>query len=250
MRNRLPIRDPRTVARDIPGVLDIIFPRLSGALVAAMHRNMLQFACAMPIDEELVAASLQQRSLLFEVAVVRAERILGDGDPDDLTECVDVAFQRQRKHFDARLPADITETDYLLIQRVSGNLANMLQDFVNRRRATHLVIRPKIPGFGWIASGRTDFAVGDVLIEVKNTDRNFISGDYRQILIYWMLAYAGAIETNQPVWSKYLLINPRLNRSVYGSFDALSQAASGGLSRLEVYEYFRAIVASQTLAQK
>jgi hypothetical protein len=111
-------------------------------------------------------------------------------------------------------------------------------------------VRPFIPGFGWIGSGAGDFAVDDVLIEVKNTDRNFIANDYRQVLMYWILSYAKGLEAGTEVWSKYLLLNSRLNRSVYGSFDDLLQAASGGLSRVEFYEYLRTIVTSPAEVRK
>ena len=250
MPNRLPIRDPRTVARDIPGILDIIFPRLSGALVSAMNRNMIQFACAQPVPGTLLADSTQQRSTLFEIAVTLAESVLRDGRPLELTDCVEIALQRQRRHYDASDPQELSETDKKIIEQVSRNLVNMLKDFALRRNFSEIVIRPNIPGFSWIGSGVGDFAIGNVLIEVKNTDRNFIASDYRQILLYWLLVYARSMETNEPVWDNFLLINPRLNRSVYKSFDSVIQAASGGLNRLEVHEYLRAVIVGSKDTQK
>lgn len=248
--NRIPVRDPRTVARDIPGILDIVFPRLSGGLVSALNRKMFQFNSAAAVDEVLVAQSGQKKSMLFEIAVAYAEQaIRGDGRPS-LAESKKIAFERQQRHFDARPPRPLSDIDKQIIRRVSSNLINMITDFAAQQGSQDIAIRPTIPGFGWIGSGSGDFSVSDTLIEVKNTDRNFIANDYRQVLMYWILSYAKSLEGGATGWSTYLLMNSRLNRSVFGSFDDLVEAASGGLSRIEVYEYLRAIVTASSDVRK
>lgn len=73
---RIPFRDPRTVARDIPGVLDVLFSRLTGGLVASLNRRMFSFADIVPVPDELVEKSHLQKAMLFELAMVRAELIL------------------------------------------------------------------------------------------------------------------------------------------------------------------------------
>lgn len=250
MRSRIPVRDPRTVARDIPGLLDIVFPRLSGGLVSALNRKMFQFNSASAVDETLVAQSTQKKSMLFEIAVAYAEQIVcGDEDPD-FSRSVSLATTRQQRHFDAYPPQELTEIDREIIRRVSSNLVNMLDDFATQQSTDVIIVRPRIPGFGWIGSGLGDFAIADTLIEVKNTDRNFIANDYRQILMYWILSYAKGLEAGTDVWSSYLLYNSRLNRAVVGSFDSLIEAASGGFSRIEVYEYLRTIVTSPAEVRK
>lgn len=40
--------------------------------------------------------------------------------------------------------------------------------------------------------------MGDKLIEVKCSGRNFGSADYRQILMYWLLSYMASIEKDTP----------------------------------------------------
>lgn len=248
--SRLPIRDPRTVARDIPGILDIIFPRLSGGLVSSLNRKMFQFNSATSLNESLVGQSGQKKSMLFEIAVAQAEQILRGDEEVSLSRSVTIATHRQQRHFDARPPQPLSEIDQAIIVWVANNLVSMLNDFAGQQHAISIAIRPKIPGFGWIGTGLGDLAVDDVLVEVKNTDRNFIANDYRQILMYWILSYAKGLEVGAEVWSKYLLLNSRLNRAVFGSFDALIESASGGLSRIQVYEYLRTIVTSPTEARK
>lgn len=62
---RLPFRDPRTVARDIPGVLDVLFPRLSGGLVAALNRGAFYYSGLAPVPSELVEQSQLQKAMLL-----------------------------------------------------------------------------------------------------------------------------------------------------------------------------------------
>ena len=63
---RLPLRDPRTVARDIPGVLDVLFPRLTGGLVASLNRRMFSFSGIAPVADELIERSHLQKAMLFD----------------------------------------------------------------------------------------------------------------------------------------------------------------------------------------
>lgn len=82
MARRLPFRDPRTVARDIPGVLDILFPRLTGGLVAALNRTTFTFEEINPLSDEQVAETHLHKAMLFELSMARAERILkGENEP-------------------------------------------------------------------------------------------------------------------------------------------------------------------------
>ena len=250
MPKRYPIRDPRTVARDIPGILDIVFPRLSGGLVGALNRRMFQFNSITCLNESLISRSHQQKSMLFEIAVALAERIVLDGEAPPISDCVAVALQRQKRHFDATTPPPMSEIDTLVAQTAASNLVTMLRDFASQKLVNKIDVRPDIPGFGWIGSGEGDFALGRILVEVKHTDRNFIANDYRQVLLYWILSYAKGMESDAPYWTHYLMLNPRLNRAAYGSFDSLISSASGGLNRLEVHEYLRVIVTSPSEVKK
>jgi hypothetical protein len=105
---------------------------------------------------------------------------------------------------------------------------------------------PVIPGFGWIASGNGDFSLGSLLIEVKHTDRNFVSGDFRQVMMYWLLKYAQAIENNVDVWSDVLLLNPRRNSALLVKFDYLLRSASASSSRVELFELLRSVIGQES----
>lgn len=239
---RLPFRDPRTVARDIPGVLDVLFPRLTGGLVASLNRTMFSFAEIAPVPDELVEGSHLQKAMLFELAMARTEIILdGDGEPS-WDDCLRVSTDRQRRHYDAKVPVRLEQCDLDVASHAANNLIAMLTSVRSQYPSMQLQRSPVIPGLGWIASGVGDFSLGSVLIEVKHTDRNFVSGDFRQVLMYWLLKYAASIEKHDAVWSDCLLLNPRRNSGLLVNFDHLLRSASASSSRVELFELLRSIV--------
>jgi hypothetical protein len=90
--------------------------------------------------------------------------------------------------------------------------------------------------------GVGDFSVGTNLIEVKCTNKRFLSADYRQMLMYWLLSYCSAIERNTVEWSHGILINPRLNLLFRFSFDDVIEIVAAGKSKPELAELFSAIL--------
>lgn len=239
---RLPFRDPRTVARDIPGVLDILFPRLTGGVVASLNKNMFSFSDVIPIQNEVVEQSHLQKAMLFELAMVRAELIMqGNSDPN-WSDCLKIAADRQRRHYDAKIPSHLDQCDMDVAFCAANNLIAMLTSLQDQYPNATLKKSPFIPGLGWIASGSGDFSLGSILIEVKHTDRNFVSGDFRQVLMYWLLKYAASIEEFDAGWSDCLLLNPRRNSGLLVNFDNLLLSASGNSSRIELFELLRSIV--------
>ena len=241
-RPRLPFRDPRTVARDIPGVLDVLFPRLSGGLVTSLNKKMFTFDEIKPIPDDLINESTMQNSMIFEIGVARAEFILGGECEPRWEACLDLAAIRQRRHYDARIPNGLEPVDIEIADRAAQNLVTMLHRVQDQMANVQLELGPVIPGLGWIASGRGDFALGSTLVEVKHTDRNFIAGDFRQVLLYWLLKYADAIEREASIWTDLLLLNPRRNCGLHVKFDDLLRSASANSNRVELFELLRSIV--------
>jgi hypothetical protein len=239
---RLPFRDPRTVARDIPGVLDVLFPRLAGGLVSSLNKRLFSYEGIGPVPSEIVEQSQLQRAMLFELSIARAEVILTGGDEPSWEVCLQVASERQRRHYDAKVPDKLEQCDMDIATHAAQNLVTMLNKVQSQRPDAQLEQSPFVPGLGWIASGVGDFCLGSTLIEVKHTDRNFVSGDFRQVLMYWLLKYAEAIENNGEVWSEVLLLNPRRNSALLVNFDYLLRSASANSSRVELFELLRSIV--------
>lgn len=237
--NRLPRRDPRTVARDIPGVLDVLFPRLTGSLVSSLNKKIITFPHINAVSEKLIEESRIQKAMLFELSIARAESFLRENNFTDWDECLRIASVRQRQHYDALIPSRLSETDIKIADHAARNLIAMLANARRQRPGATLELGPPIPGLGWIASGQGDFAIGSTLVEVKHIETNFRSGDFRQVLIYWLLKYAKSVENDSEIWSDVLFLNPRRNIALLINYEYLLRTASARLDRIELVELLR-----------
>ncbi|MEO5328184.1 MAG: hypothetical protein H7829_08055 [Magnetococcus sp. THC-1_WYH] len=235
--------DPRTVARDIPGVFDEVFPQLTPSIV--VHLNKLSVTVPIrPLRQEFLCQSTLQRAMLFELGNVVGERIL-EGDVNiKWSSCFQEALGRQRAYYDAQEPDRLEEWDKCLAEIVGRNLANAMKE-MSRTSKCPIVIRPRIPGFEWIASGSGDFALGSTLVEIKCTAKRFSSADYRQVAIYWLLSYAASIEGHGPEWQDFVLFNPRSGDKVTMRFDAFLSIISSGRSKIDIFQLFKFLVGSR-----
>lgn len=245
MSRRLPFRDPRTVARDIPGVLDILFPRLTGGLVGSLNKKMFSFDGLEPLSDERIEESKLHKAMLFEVSNAFAEGILQGENAPDWEVVLGVAAERQRQHFDAKIPDVLEQHDKDLSTHAASNLVSMLRSVQEQHSQSELLISPPIPGLGWIASGFADFSLGKILIEVKHTDRNFMARDFRQVLMYWLLKYSASIERKDDVWTECLFLNPRRNTGLLFNFDNVLHSASASSNRVELLELLRSVVGEE-----
>ena len=209
--------------------------------MTSLNRKMFTFAGIEPVQDDLVEASTLQKAMLFELSMARAEILLSGTGDANWGECLRVASKRQRRHYDAKVPEKLEQVDLDVASHAATNLIEMLHRIQTQNPKMTLEIAPRIPGLGWIASGNGDFSIGSLLIEVKHTDRNFLSGDFRQVLMYWLLKYADALEGNGDVWSEVLLLNPRRNAGLHLTFDFLLRSASENAGRVELYELLRSI---------
>jgi hypothetical protein len=239
---RLPANDPRTIARDIPGVLDSLFPQLIPGVVAHFNRKSRPAVGCKRVPQELIDASKLQRAMLFEVAVAVAEQHLAGSAQIDWSACLEVAVARQRRHFDAKVPEGLLEADKRAAMFVAANLTAMLQQIRTAAAGEAVMVSPAIPGYQWVASGVGDFSVGMRLIEVKCTNKHFSSSDYRQIMMYWLLGYAASVESGTPEWSEGILLNPRLNRILRLPFNEIINVTGAGRSKVELLELFSCMV--------
>lgn len=238
---RLPVKDPRTVARDIPGICDILFPQLLPAIVSHLNREAQPIPGCASVEESLILKMSANAAMLFEVAYARAEQML-DSATENWNICLNLALERQSKYFDADLPDSLTEIDVLIASKTANNLVKSIEFFQNRNKNVKVIQSPAIPGFQWIAQGHGDFAVGNNLIEVKCSSRNFSSSDYRQLLIYWLLSLSSSIEGGCDEWESGILLNPRLNKYIEIKFDDLVKVAGAGRTKIELLELFSSLV--------
>jgi len=240
IRKVVSARDPRSIARDIPGISDALFPQLAPGVVLHFNRMSYGIESCEAIDESAVSNSQLQNAMLFEIAfAVGEQKISQERIGVDWEGAIASALRRQRNHFDAKLPTTIDENDRSISEQVGINLYKMLSSLssVDKINAS-----PIIPGFRWITSGTGDFSTENTLIEVKCTARRFGASDYRQILIYWLLSYAASVEGRGVEWSKAALVNPRINIMVVLDFEELIRTVAAGRTKVDVLELFRWLV--------
>ena len=128
------MKDPRTVARDIPGIFDVIFPQLTAGVVAFFNKKAVSFNEVEAIPDELVKASTLKPAMLFEIAFARGEQLLNGKTNADWDDCLKVATQRQRRHFDAKLPDTLLDTDIVVAEWVEETLPICLLKYKHARQ--------------------------------------------------------------------------------------------------------------------
>ena len=237
--------DPRTVAREIPGVLDEVFPQLTPGIVSHFNASAENFPIR-EIPPHLLAESRLQRAMLFELGYTVGEFLLQGVGTIDWMTCFQETLRRQRVYFDAKLPETLEPQDQKLAEIVGSNLAHVLSN-LSKTRMQKLVIRPSIAGLEWIASGCGDFSLGRTLIEVKCTAKRFSAADYRQIAIYWMLSYAAAVENRGDEWQDFILLNPRSGQMVTMKFDTFLNILSSGRTKVDILQLFLSLVGSRLM---
>lgn len=235
--------DPRTVARQIPGIFDEMFPQLTPGIVAHFNNSALRVRVS-PLQEELLQQSTLQRAMLFELGYTVGERLIESNASINWPSCFDETIRRQRAYFDAKLPDNLTTWDQSLAETVGRNLANTIVD-MSRESGHPIIVRPRIPGLEWIASGQGDFALGRTLVEVKCTAKRFSSADYRQVAIYWLLSYAASIEGHGDEWQDFVLFNPRSGEKVSMKYNDFLSIISSGRTKLDILQLFQTLVGSR-----
>lgn len=234
--------DPRSVAREIPGIFDEVFPQLTPGIVGHFNSGADNFEIEQ-LPRALLVQSTLQRAMLFELGYSVAERLLTNFEID-WNECIQVALQRQQVFFDAKQPEEISLCDKTLATIVGENLAARLRT-ISEARSQTLILSPAIPGLEWIASGYGDFSVGQTLIEVKCTAKRFSASDYRQVAIYWLLSYASAVENRGDEWYDFILLNPRSGVEVSMRFDSFLSAVGSGRTKVDILQLFQSLVGSR-----
>ncbi len=241
LRNRVLAYDPRTIARDVAGVIESVFPQLVPGVVLHFNRtHSYSTKNCKPVPSELIAQTSLQLAMLFELGIAVGESLLV-GEPNvDWDKCLLKASGRQRRYYDAEVPDHLESVDKEIASLVGNNLFAMLSA-ISVAEGSTITVQPRIAGYRWIASGAGDFATSESIIEVKCSSKRFSTADYRQILIYWLLAYIESLEKDLSYWTTGILLNPRLNFSVKLNFSEFIPLVALGKSSIEIVESFGAI---------
>lgn len=233
-------RDPRNLAREVPGILGLIFPRLNNIIVKNLNKKTIKIN-NLECLESLTKISDMSHAMLFEISMCYAVDILDSGNNANFNKSVERAISKQRKYYDAQIPNNITDNDIKIIKLSASNLLKMIKYIKKENENCDLKSNPIIPGFGWINNAKGDFYNENILVEVKHTNSNFRAKDYRQVLMYYLLKYSNAIKKNENIWKECILINPRKNLYLSINFSELIYLLSGS-DELEAYNLFRVII--------
>lgn len=120
--HRLPVKDPRTVARDIPGVCDLLFPQLLPSIITYLNRQSKRISNCEPVSAETINSTSINAAMLFEVANARTEQFLNGEFIENWELYLETALKRQSRYFDAELPKQLTENDLNAARATSQNL--------------------------------------------------------------------------------------------------------------------------------
>jgi len=235
--------DPRTVARNIPGIFDEIFPQLTPGLVT--HFNSYSENIAEPISLNLIKSTNLQPAMLFELGYSAGEQLIEFGEID-WEKCFHSAVQRQKLFYDAVTPSYLADNDKKIAEKIGENIANTLIKLSSGSKKD-IQFSPTIPGIEWIATSQGDFSIGATLIEIKCTNRRFSAADYRQISIYWLLSYAASLESKIQEWENVILFNPRLGSLVKFNFNSFINIISSGRTKLEILQLFISIIGTRSI---
>ncbi|CAB3676908.1 hypothetical protein [Achromobacter kerstersii] len=235
--------DPRTVARDIPGIVDETFPQLTAGTVAHLNTQIDSMEIS-PVPANLLSRSKLQKAMLFELAYTVGEHLLQGEKNLDWDKCFKETIKRQRVYFDAKLPDVLEAHDAEIAVIVGSNLAKGLNE-ISHMRGEKIISRPVVPGLEWVSSGVGDFSVGHTLIEVKCTIKRFSSADYRQVAIYWLLSYAASVEGRGEEWRDFILLNPRNGEKLTMKFDDLLSMVGGGRTKIDALQLFQSLIGSR-----
>jgi hypothetical protein len=240
-RNRVLAYDPRTIARDVAGVMESVFPQLVPGMVMHFNRtHSFSNKNCKPVPSELITRTSLQQAMLFELGIAVGESLLAGEPTVDWEQCLLKASERQRRYYDAEVPGHLESIDKEIALIVGNNLSAMLSA-ISVSEGSAIAIQPRIAGYRWIASGAGDFATCESIIEVKCSSKRFSTADYRQLLIYWLLAYIESLEKDLRYWTSGILLNPRLNFAVKLNFSEFLPLVALGKSSVEVVESFAAI---------
>ena len=234
--------DPRTVARDIPGIFDVVFPQLTPGLVAHFNRNAT-YVETEPVDSSLIDSSRLQAAMLSELGFALAERKL-IGGAEDWDVCLRSAVERQKRHYDAVIPDSLTDDDKAAASALAENLVAMIQKMTLDLGGVPR-LAPRVPGFEWIATGVGDIAINSTLVEVKFGSRRFSSADYRQVVVYWLLNHLNSLEDASQNWVEFVLLNPKLGWSVRVKFGTFLNMISSGRTTVEMAQVFASLISTR-----
>lgn len=191
------------------------------AYVRAENANLARFA-----PPHFSIAPAAQRGAVNEGAFLIFEEASGlSRRPSSFTGTEIEKILGRAIEYVARLrqsPSDASEeiTDAGKIDAIL--IAERLSTFFGSEAAS-VVVRPKLPGCGWLSDAEGDVLTGSTLYEVKAGQRHFRLADLRQVLCYCALDFSSKRFGIREV----SLVNPRAGTVIREDLESLCRKLSG-----------------------
>ena len=77
---------------------------------------------------------------------------------------------------------------------------------------------------------------------MKWTGKLFLSADYRQVAIYWLLSYAASVEGRGEKWHDFISLNPSSGDKLTMQFDELLSLVGGGRTKIDALQLLWSLI--------
>lgn len=204
--------------QDYSSFWNSLFP-MTEALVRTINLNYMRFA---PEPKTGFNSDPQRRGLLNEVGYELSRLIwTGLSSYDDFTRSTAYLLAESTlSEIDPRARVEqLSETEW----EEAVFLADRLVLFSNRWPRDSVIFAPPIRGCGFVDGKAADLMVGTTVMEVKAGDRNFLSTDLRQVIVYAALLNL----ENPDRIAEVCVVNPRRGVFYAANCNDVCMAAGG-----------------------
>jgi hypothetical protein len=166
-----------------------------------------------------------RRDIVSETAFHLVGAVLG-GQIISAPETLGVAFEaasnflQSASNLDRKKIAKLSDIEVAEVQTLASRTRRFLLGLSLGR---DVVFMPRFSGHGAIEACNGDFAVDEILVEVKCVDRTFRSTDFRQLLTYSALRYFADAKK----YSRIAAYNPLRGTYVLTGLDEIIYSCSG-----------------------
>lgn len=162
----------------------------------------------------------------------RLDLLFGD---KELVGAQALEARKRIAQLDGKAIAEVPALDATEVVAAAELASSTQRYFLNKHEADHILVGVAVPGCGLVDAAEADVLAGRALYELKAVQRSFRGADFRQVLVYAALNYAGRTHEISDMG----VLNPRLGavyRLSIDSFARLTAGISGNELLAEVVE--------------
>jgi hypothetical protein len=198
------------------------FPLLNAAFMRRFNAQEWERVHAnegYPIRPIAPGKNVERFDLVAELAFEWAASSLQKGEPDR----IDATAGAMRRVAALQGAAEISAPTTFEIAEANALTETYGHFFRTVVGDAALQFRPLIKGAGVLNQMEGDFCSADTLYEVKTVNRNLLSADLRQVIVYLV----AGLGSRQYAWKRYCIFNPRIGIYFAGEVNELLEYLSG-----------------------